>query len=82
MEVRQEIGKLAVALDNLAEELYKHKAVLDGRSNIRIQLTKHAVEEKIARMQLLVQRLANQFNVGRINEHYERMIKESEGGGV
>ena len=82
MEIRKEIGRIEIALENLTEALYKYHAVCEGISNIKIQLAKHEVEEKIARMQLLVQQLANQFNVGRINEHYERMIKESEGGGV
>ncbi len=81
MVVAREVGKIQVALDSLTETLYKYHAVCDGISNIRIQIAKHEVEEKIARMQLVVQKLANQFNVGNINECYERMMKESEGGG-
>ena len=82
MEIRKEIGKIEIALDNLTEALYKYKACCGGISNIKIQLSKHDVEEKIARMQAVVQMLANQFSVGNINECYERMMKESEGGGV
>ena len=81
MEIRKEIGRIEVALDNLTEALYKYKACCDGVSNIKIQMANHEVEEKIARMQMVVQKLANQFSVGRINECYERMMKESEGSG-
>lgn len=81
MEIRKEIGRIEIALENLTEALYKYHAVCEGISNIKIQLAKHEVEEKIARMQMVVQRLANQFSVGNINECYERMMKESEGGG-
>ena len=81
MVVAREVGKIQVALDSLTETLYKYHSACDGISNIRIQIAKHEVEEKIARMQMVVQRLANQFNVGNINECYERMMKESEGGG-
>ena len=81
MVVAREVGKMQVALDNLTEALYKYSASCDGISNVKIQLAKHEVEEKIARMQMVVQKLANQFSVGNINECYERMMKESEGGG-
>lgn len=76
MVVAKEIGKIQVALDSLTDTLYKYHAVCEGISNIKIQLAKQEVEEKIARMQLVVQQLANQFNVGSINEHYEKILKE------
>lgn len=79
--VAREVGKIQVALDNLVESLYKYSASTKEISNIKIQIAKHDVEEKIASMQLVVQQLASQFNVGNINECYERMTRESEGGG-
>ena len=61
----------------LTEEMIKVR-----ENKLQAEIAKQEVEEKIARMQLLVQQLANQFSVGNINECYERMMKESEGGGV
>ena len=82
MVVSKEVGKIYVALENLTDALYKYNACCDGICSVKVQIAKHEVEEKIARMQMVVQQLANQFSVGNINECYERMMKESEGGGV
>ena len=81
MKVSREIGRIEIAFENLTEALYKYNACCEGVSSTKIQIAKLEVEEKIARMQLVVQRLANQFSVGRINECYERMMKESEVSG-
>ena len=81
MVVAREVGKIEVALENLTEALYTYSAVCKGICTVKAEIAKHEVEEKIARMQMVVQNLANQFSVGNINECYERMMKESEGGG-
>ena len=81
MKVSREIGRIEIAFENLTEALYKYNACCEGVSSTKIQIAKLEVEEKIARMHVVIQKLANCFNVGNINECYERMMKESEGGG-
>lgn len=80
MEVWKEIAKLEARVDTLADCLYQYKA--EENDGFVKEATKSVVERQIAAIYYNLHRLSNQFSVANINDHLERMIKESEGGGV
>ena len=80
MEVWKEIAKLESRVDVLADCLYQHKA--EENDGFAKEATKAVVERQIAAIYFCLHQLSNQFSVANINDHLERMIKESEGGGV
>lgn len=79
MEVWKEIAKLEVMVDTLAECLYQYKA--EENDGFVKEATKAVVERQIAAIYFCLHQLSNQFSVANINDHLERMMKESEGGG-
>ena len=78
MEVHREIGKLESRVDTLANALFSYKASKEGFAK---EATKEVVERQIAAIYYNLHQLSNQFSVANINDHLERMMKESEGGG-
>lgn len=79
MEVWKEIAKLEVRVNTLAHCLYQYKA--EENDGFVKEATKAVVERQIAAIYLCLHSLSNQFSVANINDHLERMMKESEGGG-
>lgn len=80
MEVFREVGKLECRVDTLAHCLYQYKA--EENDGFVKEATKEVVERQIAAIYFCLHQLSNQFSVANINDHLERMMKESEGGGV
>ena len=80
MIVYREVAKLEVRVDNLAESLYQYKS--EENNGFVKEATKAVTERQIASIYFCLHQLSNQFSVANINDHLERMIKESEGGGV
>lgn len=80
MEVWKEIAKLEARVDTLSDCLYQYKA--EENDGFVKEATKAVVERQIATIYFCLHQLSNQFSVANINDHLERMIKESEGGGV
>ena len=79
MEVRKEIAKLEARVDVLAYALYAFKA--EEKDGAMKEMKKDIVERQIAAIYHNLHLLSNQFSVANINDHLERMMKESEGGG-
>ena len=79
MEVWKEIAKLEARVDVLADALYDYKA--QEKEGVTKEMKKEVVERQIAAIYYNLHQLSNQFSVANINDHLERMIKESEGGG-
>lgn len=75
----KEIGKLESKLDVLSDAILNYSA---NENETNAQIYKDRLEKRIAEMYFALQNLSNQFSVANINDHLERMIKESEGGGV
>lgn len=75
----KEIGKLESKLDVLSDAILNYSA---NENETNAQFYKDRLEKRIAEMYFALQNLSNQFSVANINDHLERMIKESEGGGV
>ena len=80
MEVWKEIAKLETRVDTLADCLYQYKA--EENDGFVKEATKAVTERQIASIYFCLHQLSNQFSVANINDHLERMMKESEGGGV
>ena len=79
MEVWKEIAKLEKRVDVLADALYAFKA--EEKDGAMKEMKKDIVERQIAAIYYNLHLLSNQFSVANINDHLERMMKESEGGG-
>lgn len=79
MEVYREVAKLETRVDVLADALYAFKA--EEKDGAMKEMKKDIVERQIAAIYYNLHLLSNQFSVANINDHLERMIKESEGGG-
>ena len=79
MEVWKEIAKLELRVDVLADALYDYKA--QDEDGVAKEMRKEVVERQIAAIYYNLHQLSNQFSVANINDHLERMMKESEGGG-
>lgn len=79
MEVWKEIAKLETRVDVLADALYAFKA--EEKDGAMKEMKKDIVERQIAAIYYNLHLLSNQFSVANINDHLERMMKESEGGG-
>ena len=80
MEVYREVAKLESRVDTLADCLYQYKA--EEKDGAMKEMKKDIVERQIAAIYYNLHLLSNQFSVANINDHLERMMKESEGGGV
>ena len=79
MEVYREVAKLEARVDVLADALYAFKA--EEKDRAMKEMKKDIVERQIASIYYNLHQLSNQFSVANINDHLERMMKESEGGG-
>lgn len=79
MEVWKEIAKLEKRVDVLADALYTFKA--EEKDGAMKEMKRDIVERQIAAIYYNLHLLSNQFSVANINDHLERMMKESEGGG-
>lgn len=80
MEVYREVAKLEARVDVLEDALYAFKA--EEKDGVMKEMKKDVVERQIAAIYYNLHLLSNQFSVANINDHLERMMKESEGGGV
>ena len=74
----KEIGKLESKLDVLSDAILNYSA---NENEPNVQFYEDTLEKRIAEMYIALQSLSNQFSVANINDHLERMMKESEGGG-
>ena len=75
----KEIARMEAKLDVLSDALLNYKANIDEKD---CGIYKEITEKKIAEMYFQLQKLSEHFSVVKINEYLERLIKESEGGGV